>query len=98
MKKNEKVLLLCRVDSFLFDTGFLAGEVAQVVDSRTTDHTAFVHLDMVDVRRVERENTLDAYAVRYLADGDILVTPVPLTWITTPRKLCKRSLLPSTIL
>ena len=29
---------------------------------------------------------------------NILVLPVPLIWITTPRKLCRRSLLPSTIL
>ena len=60
------------VTLFLFDAGFFAGEVAQVVDTGTTNDTHLVYLDAVDVRRVEREDAFYADAVRNFADGEHL--------------------------
>ena len=37
----------------LLDAGLLTGEVTQVEDTSATNNTDLVHLDLVDVRRVE---------------------------------------------
>lgn len=60
------------VNSLLLDTGLLTGEVTEVVDTCATNYTVLVHLDVVDVGRVEGEDTLYTYAVRNLADGEHL--------------------------
>ena len=58
--------LLRRSGSLLLDTGFLTRQVAQVVDACTTYDTDLVDLDLVDVGRIEGEDTLDTHAVRNL--------------------------------
>ena len=47
---SGQTALALGVGSFLFDTSFLAGEVAQVVQLGATNFTDLVHLDAVDSR------------------------------------------------
>src|SRR5688572_12801055 len=54
----------------LADARRLALEIAQVVEARATDLAAGQHLHAVHHRRVQRKDTLDADAVRDLADGE----------------------------
>ena len=61
--------LSCAYVAFLLDAGLLARQVAQIVNPRTANDAHLVHFDAVDVRGVEREDTLHAYAVGYFADG-----------------------------
>src|SRR6185369_6192083 len=54
----------------LGDTCGLTGATAQVVELGAT-HVAAAHdLDLVDDRRIKREDALDAFAERNLADGE----------------------------
>src|SRR5690606_17660238 len=57
----------------LGDAGALAGAAAQVIELGAADDAAADHLDVLDVRRVEREDALDAFAEAHLADGEIAV-------------------------
>src|SRR4051794_29218239 len=57
----------------LGDAGALAAQAAQVIELGATDLAAAHHLDRVDHRRIEREYALDAFAVRNLAHGEILL-------------------------
>src|SRR5687767_12185635 len=54
----------------LLDARGLTGQVTQVVEARLVNATTRDHFDLVDVRRVVREDPLDADAVRNLADGE----------------------------
>src|SRR6478735_751553 len=54
----------------LLDARRLTGQVTQVVEARLMDATALDHFDLVDVRRVVREDPLDANAVADLANGE----------------------------
>ena len=58
-----------RLAAFLFDTGFLTGEVAQVEDTGATHGTALVDVYLLDERAGEGEDTLHSDAVRDLADS-----------------------------
>ena len=64
--------LLVRNLASLLDASLLTGELTQVEDTSTTYNTDLIHLDLVDVGRVEREDTLNTHAVRHLADGEHL--------------------------
>ena len=66
------LFLLRAGHALLLDAGLLAGQVAQVVDACTTYDTDLVDLDLVDVGRIEGEDTLDADAVGDLADREHL--------------------------
>src|SRR5919107_1040892 len=57
----------------LGDTGRLAATVAQVVELGTTDGATAHDLDRLDVRGVDREHALDAFAVGDLADREALL-------------------------
>ena len=57
------LFLLRAGHALLLDAGLLAGQVAQVVDACTTYDTDLVDLDLVDVGRIEGEDTLDTHAV-----------------------------------
>src|SRR5687768_10893174 len=57
----------------LGNTGPFAGPAAQVVQLGAAHDAAADHLDALDVRRVEREDALDALAEAHLADGEIAV-------------------------
>src|SRR2546428_7760708 len=57
----------------LADAGLLADLLAQVVELRAVDVADRGDLDLVDLRRVERERALDADAERLLADRERLV-------------------------
>src|SRR5215211_1011287 len=59
--------------SALGDTGRLTATVAQVVQLGATDGAAAHDLDGLDVRRIDREHALDAFAVGDLADREALV-------------------------
>ena len=52
------------------DAGLLAGEVAEVEDTRPADLTDLVDLDLLDERALVRENPLDTDAVGNLTDGE----------------------------
>src|SRR6476469_4473783 len=54
----------------LGDAGGLAGPSAQVIKLGAADIAAAHDFDMVDDRRIEREDALDALAERNLADGE----------------------------
>ena len=55
--------------AFLFDTGLLTGEVAQVEDAGAAHSTVFVDINLLDERAGEGEYTLHADAVGDLADS-----------------------------
>src|SRR5439155_25164893 len=57
------------------DAGGAAAALAEVVELRTADRTARGDLDLVDARRVDREDPLHADAVGSLADGERLAAP-----------------------
>src|SRR5690606_19750672 len=57
----------------LDDTSRLTATVAQVVELGAADLTAADDFDALDQRRVDREHALDAFAVRDLADGEVLL-------------------------
>jgi hypothetical protein len=52
------------------DAGGLALQLAQVVEARAPHVALRDHLDLLDARRVQREDALDADAVGDLADGE----------------------------
>src|SRR5690349_14930907 len=62
----------------LADAGALADTAAQVVELGAPDVTAGGDLDLLDLRRVQRERALDADAERLLADGEGLADPLAL--------------------
>ena len=66
------LILVLDNQAALLDTRLLTGQLAEVVDTCTTYNTTLVYLDLVEMWRVEREDTLNAHAVRYLADGEHL--------------------------
>src|SRR5262245_48068727 len=55
----------------LGDTRALAGAAAQVIELGTTHDAAANHGDAVDVRRIDREHALHAFAERNLANGEV---------------------------
>lgn len=55
--------------SFLFDTGFLTGEVAQVEDAGAAHGTVLVDINLLDERAGDGEDTLHTHAVGDLADS-----------------------------
>src|SRR4051794_36623226 len=63
---------LARLDT-LGDAGRLAAAIAQVIELGAADLAAADHLDRIDHRRIEREDALDALAIRDLADREALL-------------------------
>src|ERR1700733_7454262 len=61
----------------LDDARRLAAASAQIIELGAPHLAAPHHLDRVDHRRIKRKDTLDAFAVGNLADGEILVEPGP---------------------
>ena len=57
----------------LGDARRLAAAIAQIIELGAAHLAAADHLDRVDVRRIDREDALDALAVGNLADGEALV-------------------------
>jgi hypothetical protein len=49
------------LESFLFDPGFFTSPATQVEQAGTTNTTSPVDINLVDERRVERENPFHAY-------------------------------------
>lgn len=64
--------LFILLDETLLDTGFLTGEVAEIVKFRTTNLTILANGDRLDERRFHREDTLYTDAIADLADGETL--------------------------
>ena len=64
-------LFFSSVDLFL-DAGLLTGEVAEVEDTCATHFTVLVHLDAVNERGREREDSFDSDTAGNLADGERL--------------------------
>ena len=62
----------------LGDPGAPSDLVAQVVELRPLDVAAGGHLELLDLRRVQRERPLDAHAEGVLADGEGLARPAAL--------------------
>ena len=67
-EKSRK--LLCCDGSLLLDAGSLTGELAQIVELCTTNLTALVYLNAVDVGRLHGEDTLYTHSSRHLAHGE----------------------------
>ena len=76
-KKTEAILLLKEwlpydqsersvLNSLLFDSCFLAGECTQVIQLSATYFTNLVDCDVLDERRLDREDTLYTYVLRHL--------------------------------
>lgn len=74
MGKRECCLFLSLGDGLLLgDTGLLASELTQVVQLGATHFTDLVHLDRVDVGRLQGENTLHTHGAGHLAHGETLL-------------------------
>ena len=69
---DHGLFLHSRRHALLLDTGLLTGQIAEVVDAGAANHTNLVDLDLLDMGRVEREDTFDAHTVGNLADGEHL--------------------------
>ena len=67
-----KMLEFKILTSALFDTGFLAGEVAEVENAGATHNTALVDLDVSNHRGGEGEDSLHANAAGDLSHGESL--------------------------
>lgn len=59
--------------TLLLNAGSLTGEVTEIVKFSATYLTTLVHLDAVDVGRLDREDTLYAYSTRHLTNGETLL-------------------------
>ena len=79
----------------LADASLLADLAAQVVELCAVHVTDGRDLDLVDLRRMQRERALDADAERVLTDGERSRTPAPWRRNTTPSKTWIRWRLPS---
>jgi hypothetical protein len=67
----ENVLFFVAVVLDLFtDTGSFTGTLTQVEQLGTANDTNFIHHDLVDERRGDRENTLHADTVTHLTHGE----------------------------
>src|SRR5690606_3212747 len=55
----------------LRNTRAFASAAAQVIELRPADNAAADQRNAVDIRRIEREHTLHAFAERNLADGEV---------------------------
>ena len=64
------------VNATLSDTSLLASKVAEVVELSAAYLTVLVHLDAVDVRRLDREDTLYTYCTLHLTNGETLLVSV----------------------
>src|SRR5690606_15575541 len=65
-------------EALLLDLGrLLADAVAKVIQPRAPHNALAVDLDLFDVRRIDRENTFDAFAIRNAADGESLTDSGP---------------------
>lgn len=58
----------CSVSTFLADTSFFTCKFTQIIEFGTTYLTATVHRNRVDKRRIQRENTLNAYVARHFTN------------------------------
>ena len=63
-------------NSSLLDTGFLTSEFAEIVELSATHLTILVHLDALDVGRLDGEDTLHTYGARHLTNGETLLVSV----------------------
>src|SRR5215510_4754639 len=63
----------------LADAGRLATQGAQEIEFGAADAPVFDDVDVIDDRRVKREDALDAYAERGLAHSDRLADAFPAT-------------------
>ena len=62
-----------RLHSLFLDTGFLTGELAQVVQLGAAYLTDFVDRDALDERRLDREDSLYTDVVGHLANRETLL-------------------------
>ena len=92
--RNDHLLL--DPPSPLGDRGPLADLLAQVVELRPAHIAASGHLQLLDLRRVERKGPFDPDAEGLLADGEGLAEPLPWRLGTMPSKTWVRLRLPST--
>ena len=67
------LLLASQTATLLLDTGSLTGQVAQVVQLSATNPTNLVHLNALNVGRLQWEDTLYANSTRHLANSETLL-------------------------
>ena len=60
-------------NALLLDTGSLTRELAQIVQLGATHLAVLVHLDAVNVGRLQGEDTLHAHGTRHLTNGETLL-------------------------
>lgn len=65
----NRLLVLLVAEIAFFNTSSLTAKITQVIKLRTTDAAATNDVDVIDDRRVKRENAFDADAEADLADG-----------------------------
>ena len=68
-----------------FDTGFLTAETSEVVDSCSADCTFLVHLDAVNHRVSDREDSLNTDVVRNLSHGESCTLALTCALVETER-------------
>ena len=67
------------LEGLLFDLGSLAHLVAEVVELRATDLAFTNNLDLLDLRRVYRESTLNTNGEAHLSNGECLAARLSMT-------------------
>ena len=73
IERQAELSLLLLNDAALLDASLLTGETTQVIQLGATNLTMLVDGNVVDKRRLERENTLNADVVTDLANGEALL-------------------------
>ena len=69
----RSVGLLTHVVTLLLDTGSLTCEITQIVKLSATNLTNLVHLDALNVGRLDGEDTLNTNGTRHLANSEALL-------------------------
>ena len=70
---NEGLLLNGSTATLLLDTSSLTSELAQIVKLSAANLTYLVHFDALNVGRLQREDTLNTYGTRHLANSEALL-------------------------
>ena len=67
---SERLFNNLKLNFFILDAGFFTLQCAEVEYAGTTYTAILIHHDLLNVWRVNRENTLYAYAVRDFTNGE----------------------------
>lgn len=67
-KRGFFIWLKLKLKFLLFNFCFLSGKLTEVENSGSTNNTSLVHLDCMNVRRIERNDTFYAHVTRHFSN------------------------------